>query len=222
MPRVELSSPDIPRVWSQRSLNQNHLHHYSNNYNHNHNTPSTPDRDSYIEVNPRAENAIILTQSRRKSKNRIQVATNPSGTGMKSSVVKTTGSSRSTRRAQQQRYRNNRNSGVSHNIHNPNDNHFELQHEHMMSRQQFRTNTSSRQLVSNSSSNSNNSSSISNGNQRALHVIHGADSYESGYSHMSRRSDQLVPPRTIHQTDNHNRNETIQKVKIIISGENSL
>jgi hypothetical protein len=129
--------------------------------------------------------------------------------------IKTTGSGRSTRRAQRERSRSS-------------DNHFETQHEQMLSRQQFRTNTSRIPNRSSTHSNSTHSNSSSRkassvhvgagGNPRAVvHVVHGADSYESGYSHMSRRSEQVVP-KTIQPHNHNNTNETVQNVKIIIAG----
>ena len=149
-----------------------------------------------IEVNSRtAENAIVISRrSERKSKNQI---------AMKS--IKTTGSDRSARRAQRSVSRS------------TSDNHFEMQHEHMLSRQQFRTNTSR------GNGNSGPKTSVvvvsGGGNPRSGNSLHGTESYESGYSMLSRRSEQVVPPRTIQSKADQDKKGIIQNVKTIISGE---
>lgn len=120
--------------------------------------------------------------SNRKIKDRI---------AMKS--IKTTGSDRSAKRVQR------------HHKSQSADNHFETQHEQMLSRQQFRTNTSR------------SSNNIVNSGKNVV-VINGGDSYGSGFSHISRRSEQVVPPRTIHKNQ-FDKNETVEKVKLIISGK---
>jgi hypothetical protein len=82
------------------------------------------------------------------------------------------------------------------------DNRFEVQHENMMSRQQFRTNT--------------NRSRISKENGS----IYGTQSYDSGFSHISRKSDPI--PQTIlkpeAQSNGSGREEHIRNVKVIIAG----
>lgn len=131
-------------------------------------------------------------RSDRKVKDRI---------AMKS--VKSTGSTRSNQRTHRPTSQNS-------------DSQFESQHENMLSRQQFRTNTSR--------SSSNNSAkrisvSVSGGNLRSVHSVNSAsDSYESGYSHISRRSEQVVP-RTIQSKSEIDKNQTIYRVKVIISGK---
>jgi len=83
----------------------------------------------------------------------------------------------------------------------------------MMSRQQFRTNTTrpvSRPRVPKEV----NGGPVS---------INGAQSYESGYSHISRRSEQVAIPTTINKPvttvqGGRGREETIHKVRIIIAG----
>jgi len=126
---------------------------------------------------------------------------------------KTTGSEKSARRVQVQVQRNR--------SRNNTDNHFELQHEHMLSRQAFRTNTS-RPNGGNSGKKQSSSASTSSGNHRSVSSIHGTESYESGYSHISRRSEQVGPPRTIHRPDPvlEDKNDTVQNVKFIISDLN--
>ena len=115
--------------------------------------------------------------------------------------VKSTGSNRSNQRTHRPASQNS-------------DSQFESQHENMLSRQQFRTNTSR-----SSSNNSAKRISVSGGNLRSVHSVNSAsDSYESGYSHISRRSEQVVP-RTIQSKSEIETNQTIYRVKVIISGK---
>jgi hypothetical protein len=76
----------------------------------------------------------------------------------------------------------------------------------MMSRQQFRTNTS--RSISKARSSKENGS------------IYGTQSYDSGFSHISRKSDPI--PQTIlkpeTQTSGSGREEHIHNVKVIIAG----
>mmetsp|Transcript_26350 Transcript_26350/g.39500 ORF Transcript_26350/g.39500 Transcript_26350/m.39500 type:complete len:775 (-) Transcript_26350:174-2498(-) len=265
MPRVE-ESPVI--VWSQRGTSStipHHQHQYQHQHQHHHHHQH-PRKTAIIvkkgkggsNINSNSHNIGGSSSTSNSSSNGISninssesrsTAASSSAAAMKS--IKTTGSDRSARRVQRHRSRSS------------SDNHFELQHEHMLSRQQFRTNTSrlgnnSAKKGSGSGSNGNgngsfsaNGNGIGNGNgsfsannnnntntttvmalssnngnggttkHRVVNSLHGTDSYESGYSHMSRRSDHLGggPPRTIHKTD-HDRNETIHNVKIIISDLN--
>lgn len=87
------------------------------------------------------------------------------------------------------------------------DNRFQKQHDSLMSRQQFRTNTNR---------------SISKVPSREVNgpaSIIGSISYDSGVSHVSRKT--LPIPQTIHKTDTKNvgREEHIQNVKLILAGE---
>jgi len=147
-----------------------------------------------IRVNPQIDNTIIVRKhGNKKIKDRI---------AMKS--VKTTGSDKSMKRVQQRNHR-------SHNS----DHQFETQHEYMLSRQQYRTNTSksSKKLPKKTIITS------STGSIRSLNSIHGG-SFESGYSsHMSRRSEHVIPSGTSQGKEEHDRNETIERVKMIITGE---
>lgn len=85
------------------------------------------------------------------------------------------------------------------------DSRFEIQHENMMSRQQFRTNTS-RSITKTRISKDNGS-------------VYGTQSYDSGFSHISRKSDPI--PQTILKPEPQNsgsgREEHIHNVKIIIA-----
>ena len=93
------------------------------------------------------------------------------------------------------------------------DNKFEAQHDTMMSRQQFRTNT--RRSVSRNrvprEVNANNAPPLS---------IHGTQSYDSGYSQLSRKSD-LIPhiiQRPESEQQRKGRDANIQNVKSIVAG----
>lgn len=98
----------------------------------------------------------------------------------------------------------------------------------MLSRQQFRTNTSSRANNGNPAGPKTSvvvvSGSNGSHNHRSVHSLHGTDSYESGYSMLSRRSDQVVPPRTIVQSvqskSDQDRKGIINNVKTIIADIN--
>ncbi len=97
------------------------------------------------------------------------------------------------------------------------ENHFQMQHDNMMSRQQFRTNTSR--------SVSRNRGKIPrevNGPPSSIHGTQSYDSGKSGYSHISRKSDAI--PMTIQRPETElgakRRDENIHNVKIIIAGEN--
>lgn len=95
-------------------------------------------------------------------------------------------------------------SSTSH-LKNP-DSRFEMQHENMMSRQQFRTNTS--RSISKTRTPKENGS------------LYGTQSYDSGFSHISRKSDPI--PQTILRPEPQNagsgREEHIHNVKVIIAG----
>jgi len=89
------------------------------------------------------------------------------------------------------------------------DGQFEVQHDNLMSRQQFRTNTNrsvSRTRVVPKEVN-------------ATGSIYGTQSYDSGYSHISRKNEAI--PLTIHRPEapiGAGANQHIQNVQIIIAG----
>lgn len=95
-----------------------------------------------------------------------------------------------------------------------NDSQFQKQHDNMMSRQQFRTNTSR-------SVSRNRGSKIPREVNGPPLSVYGTQSYDSGYSHISRKSEAI--PQTIQRPESDrsgiSRDENIHKVKIIVAGK---
>ncbi len=229
MPRIEHSSP-VSSAWSHTTSTINTTTHRS--LHHPFDTPAQPPSPLPID-----KKAIVISSNHhhhhhhhRRTHSNTNSKTNITTSGRKSKnhvamkSIKTTGSDRSARRAKRHSSMSSRSA----------DNHFEMQHEHMLARQQFRTNTSNRGhsgihhsgpktavVVINANSNGSFNANGGNGNHRSVHSLPGTDSYESGsgYSMLSRRSEQAVPPRTVQSKTDQDRKLTIHNVKTIISGK---
>lgn len=94
------------------------------------------------------------------------------------------------------------------------DSRFQQQHDQMMSRQQFRTNTSNSR-----GSNHRHTRDGSTGKRSSANSLQGTESYESGYSQMSRRS-QNAPSKFIEVKGENNHQRLINGVKDIIEDLN--
>ena len=92
------------------------------------------------------------------------------------------------------------------------DSRFQQQHDQMMSRQQFRTNTSNSR-----GTNHRHTRDSSTGKRSSANSVQGTESYESGYSQMSRRS-QNAPSKFIEVKGENNHQRLINGVKDIIEG----
>ena len=91
------------------------------------------------------------------------------------------------------------------------DSQFEVQHDNLMSRQQFRTNT--HRSVSRTR--------VVPKEVNATGSIYGTQSYDSGYSHISRKSEAIPIPLTIQRPQGPTgagSNQHMQNVQIIIAG----
>ena len=93
------------------------------------------------------------------------------------------------------------------------DSRFQQQHDQMMSRQQFRTNTSNNSR----GSSHRHTRDGSMGKRSSANSVQGTESYESGYSQMSRKSEH-APSKFIEVKGENNHQRVINGVKDVIEG----